>query len=87
MRGLTPLLKQIGADSVEMGEPEADVGPLRAAGVPTLAINTDQSRYFWYHHTDADTMEKLNPVDISKCVAVFAVLANAVGNMVERVPR
>jgi carboxypeptidase Q len=63
------------------------VTPLRAAGVPTLAINTDQSRYFRYHHTDADTMDKLDPVDISKCVAVFAVLANAIGNLGERVPR
>jgi carboxypeptidase Q len=87
MQGVAPLLKPIDADSVEVGEPEADVGPLRGAGVPTLAINTDQSRYFWYHHTDADTMDKLNPVDISKCVAVFAVLANAIGNLTESIPR
>ena len=87
MRSVTPLLKSIGADSVEASGPETDVEPIAALGVPAIGMNPDPSRYFWYHHTDADTMDKLNPRDIGLCVAVFAVVANTVGNITERVPR
>lgn len=87
LKGLTPLLGRIGADSVEASGPEADVGPLNALGVPALAINSDPSRYFWYHHTEADTPDKIDPVGMAKCVAVMAVLANTIGNMIERIPR
>jgi carboxypeptidase Q len=55
--------------------------------VPVLSIDTDQSRYFWYHHTEADTPDKIDPADMQKVVAIMAVLANTVGNMAERVPR
>jgi carboxypeptidase Q len=77
----------VGADSVAPGGPEADIGPIFALGVPVLSIDTDQSRYFWYHHTEADTPDKIDPADMQKVVAIMAVLANTVGNMVERVPR
>jgi len=87
VRGLAQLLKRVGADTVDAGGPEADVGPLNALGVPALAINTEQSRYFWYHHTDADTMDKLDPSDMALCVAIMAVMANTVANITERIPR
>ena len=87
MKGIVPLLKKLGADSVEAGGSEADVGPINALGVPALSINTYPWRYFWYHHTDADTMDKLDPRDVASCAAVMAVLANAIGNIDERIPR
>jgi carboxypeptidase Q len=87
MRSISPLLRRVGADSVAPGGPEADIGPIFALGVPVLSIDTDQSRYFWYHHTEADTPDKIDPADMQKVVAIMAVLANTVGNMVERVPR
>ncbi|HET9423966.1 MAG TPA: M28 family metallopeptidase [Gemmatimonadaceae bacterium] len=87
MRSISPLLRRVGADSVSKGGPEADVGPIHALGVPTLGIDTDPSRYFWYHHTEADTPDKIDPADMQKVVAIMAVLANTIGNMVERVPR
>lgn len=87
MRSISPLLARVGADAVSAGGPEADIGPIFALGVPVLSIDTDQSRYFWYHHTEADTPDKINPTDMQKVVAIMAVLANTVGNMAERIPR
>jgi carboxypeptidase Q len=87
IRQIAPLLRRIGADSVMSGGPEADVSPLAALGVPTLAINTDPSRYFWYHHTDADTPDKIDPVDIAKCVAVMAVTVHTIANLDAMLPR
>jgi carboxypeptidase Q len=81
------LLKRVGADSVAPGGPEADNGPIFALGVPAIGIDTDQSRYFWYHHTEADTPAKIDPADMQKVVAIMAVVANTFGNLAERIPR
>jgi carboxypeptidase Q len=87
VKSVAPLLARVGADSVAPGGPEADNGPIYALGVPVIGIDTDQSRYFWYHHSEADTPEKLDPADMQKVVAIMAVLANTFGNLTERIPR
>lgn len=87
IRRFSPLLASIGADSVTASGPEADVWPLNTLGVPALAINTDPTKYFWYHHTDADTVDKIDPRDIALCTAIMAVVANTVANMDGSVPR
>jgi carboxypeptidase Q len=87
VKSVATLLKRVGADSVAPGGPEADNTPIFELGVPAIGIDTDQSRYFWYHHTEADTPEKINPADMQKVVAIMAVLANTFGNLPERIPR
>jgi len=86
-RELAHLLRSAGADSVQASGPEADVWPLNSLGIPTVAINTDPTRYFWYHHTEADTIDKLDPHEMGLCVAIMAVVANTVANMNGAVPR
>jgi carboxypeptidase Q len=87
LRRIAPLLTRVGADSVTRGESEADVEPLLDAGVPVAGISVDQTRYFWYHHTNADTPDKLDPRDVARCVAVFAVYAYVVAEMDGTLPR
>jgi carboxypeptidase Q len=87
MQRIASLLTSIGVDSARVGGPEADISPLYALGVPVATIETDQSRYFWYHHSEADTIDKLDPVDLARCVAIFAVIANTVANMDATLPR
>jgi carboxypeptidase Q len=87
VKSVAALLRRVGAETVAPGGPEADIGPIAALGVPTITIDTDQSRYFWYHHTDADTPDKIDPADMQKVVAIMAVLANTFGNLAERIPR
>lgn len=80
-RDIASLLSGIGATSVEAGGPEADVGPLVERGVPAVSLAVDGTRYFWYHHSAADTMDKLNPREIAECVALMAVMAYIVADM------
>jgi carboxypeptidase Q len=87
MQRIASLLTATGVDSARVGGPEADVSPLYALGVPVANVETDGSRYFWYHHSDSDTIDKLDPVDVAKNVAVLAVVANTVANMDGTLPR
>ena len=66
-------LARIGVSTVQRGESEADVSPLYALGVPAVSVETDASKYFWYHHTQADTPDKLDPRQVALCTAVIAV--------------
>ena len=84
---IAPLLARIGADSVVRGGGEADIAPLLAAGVPGAGLIVDGTRYFWYHHTNADTPDKLDPRDVARCVALMAVYAYVIAEMPERLPR
>ena len=81
------LLKSARADSVEASGPEADVWPLNTLGVPTIAINTDPTQYFWYHHTEADTIDKLDPRDMQLCAAIMAVVASTFASTDVLLPR
>lgn len=86
-REFAHLLKAAGADSVQADGPEADVWPLNQLGVPTIAINTDPTRYFWYHHTEADTIDKLDPRDMQLCAAIMAVVASTFASSDVLLPR
>jgi carboxypeptidase Q len=86
-RRVAPLLERVGSGSMTAGEDEADISPIVAAGVPGMGLQVDASRYFWYHHTDADTMDKLDPRELARCVATMAVMAYVVAEMPERLPR
>jgi carboxypeptidase Q len=58
-----------------------------ALGVPGMGLTVDRSRYFWYHHSEADTFDKLDAKDLSKCVAALAVMAYVIAEMPEPLPR
>jgi carboxypeptidase Q len=87
VKQLARALRPLGADNITIGEEEADVGQLRPDGVPTMALLTDGPRYFWFHHTDADTMDKLNPQELGACAAAMAVMAREVADAPEDLPR
>jgi carboxypeptidase Q len=73
-------LARIGVTEARMGDPEADVEPLVNEGVPGLALDIDASRYFWYHHTDADMMNALDPHQVALCVATMGVVVLQAAN-------
>ena len=79
-------LQPIESGEVSKGGGGADIGPLMRDGVPGMGLVVDGSRYFWYHHTDADTMDKLDKEDFNECVATMAVFAYAVADIEERLP-
>ncbi len=80
-------LARIGADKIFRQGSAADVGVLEQDGVPAMALADDESKYFWYHHTDADTVDKLDPRQLSLCVAAMAVMAYGVADEPAALPR
>lgn len=87
VRQIGSLLAAIGAGEISRGGGGADIGPIMALGVPGLGLNVDGTRYFWYHHTEADTVDKLDPRDVALCVASMAVMAYVLADMPETLPR
>ncbi|HEX6050813.1 MAG TPA: M28 family metallopeptidase [Gemmatimonadaceae bacterium] len=81
------LLGPIGAGSITRGGGGADIGPIMARGVPGMGLIVDGTRYFWYHHTDADTVDKLDPREMALCVAAMAIMAYVAADMPEPLPR
>ncbi|MBA4072703.1 MAG: carboxypeptidase [Gemmatimonas sp.] len=81
------LLDRIGAGRIGASGGGADIGPLMNTGVPGMGLDVDGSKYFVYHHTAADTPDKLSPTDMQKCVAAMAVMAYIVADLPAMLPR
>lgn len=65
----------------------ADISPLEIAGVPGFSPLVDARTYFDYHHTAADTLDKVGPRELAENAAVLAVLTYALANFTEPLPR
>ena len=87
VRQIGTLLAAIGAGDIARGGGGADIGPIMALGVPGLGLNVDGTKYFWYHHTDADTVDKLDQHEVALCVATMAIMAYVLADMPDRLPR
>jgi carboxypeptidase Q len=86
LRPVGHALAPIGAAAVTPS-PEAgeDIGFLK--GVPQFAPNQDSRFYFNYHHTAADTFDKVNPQELNENAAVMTVLAYALADSAIPAPR
>jgi hypothetical protein len=82
--GVERLLAPIGADHFTAGGGGADIGPLLKDGVPGLAPHTSGGHYFDWHHTQADTVDKIKPEELREHVGAMAVLAFILADMPER---
>lgn len=65
----------------------ADIGPLTQQGVPSFAPWFNTQTYFNYHHTAADTLDKVDPRELKELGALMAVLAYGLANLEEPLPR
>ena len=88
VRQVGQLLRPFNADRVTKvdSSPEADIEPMVTLGVPGIGLDVDGSRYFWYHHTDGDTLDKLDPAEMGRCVALMAVMAYVIADLPDRLP-
>ena len=82
------ILQESGAGMLSLVEHcGADIGPMEKAGVPAFSPIQDSRFYFNYHHTAADTLDKIVPKELAENSAVVAVLAYALANMEQPLPR
>jgi len=84
-KGIGHLLDGIGAGEMTPGGGGADIAPLMALGVPGFGQRTVGLRYFEWHHSEADTLDKIDPKDFRLNVASLAVLAYVLAEMPERI--
>ena len=65
----------------------ASLPALQAAGVPGFAPLVDARHYFDYHHSPADTLDKVEPESLRSQTATMAVLAYYLAERAEPLPR
>jgi carboxypeptidase Q len=87
MKQIASLLTRVGPIAIGANGGGADIEPMMELGVPGVGLEVDGSKYFWFHHTDADTMDKLDPMEMQRCVAAMAVLAFIVADMPDKLVR
>jgi len=85
------LLHSIGAGNITAGEGEdTDNGYLGQMGVPCGSLESDgfgvDGYYFYYHHSNADTVTHINRNGFKSSIAAFAVLSYVVADMEQRLP-
>jgi len=75
------------ADDVQEGGGGADISPTAAAGVPQLGLRQDSTHYFDIHHTEADTLDKVDAHDLAMNATAMAVMAWQLANLDPPLPR
>jgi hypothetical protein len=87
LRPVAEVLDPVGATVFRSEEdsPGADIS--RLVGVPGIGLIQDQRRYFDYHHTAADTLDKVDPHELQENAAAMAVMAYFLVAAPEPLPR
>ncbi|HKW18858.1 MAG TPA: M20/M25/M40 family metallo-hydrolase [Terriglobales bacterium] len=83
------VLRAIGSNLIQIvpESPETDIEPLAKNGVPAFGIWQNGITYFTYHHTAADTLDKVDPQQLRENAACMAVIGYALADMAEPLHR
>jgi len=81
LEAIGSLLEGLDAGQIFRGGGGADIGPLVKGGVPGLGLRTVGEHYFDWHHTEADTLDKIDPQDFKRAVAMLAVMGYVLADM------
>ena len=89
LRPAVNVLESVGATALQASpySPGADITGMSEAGVPALGLLLDGRTYFHYHHTAADTLDKVAPADLRDDAAAMAVMGYALASMKDPLPR
>jgi carboxypeptidase Q len=82
------LLAPVGLQDIGPGGGGADIGPISTLGkVPMMAYSGDATKYFTIHHTPADTVDRIDPAEVSKAAAGIAAMLYIVADMPQALPK
>jgi carboxypeptidase Q len=76
----TYALRPLEADRLSKGGSGADIGELAKHGIPSLGLRTDSQKYFDYHHSDLDTIDKVNERELELGAVAVAIMAYMLAN-------
>ena len=82
---IATLLTGIAAEQIVLNGEGADIGPSAQEGhIPTMSLEVEDSKYFLIHHTPADTIDKIDPVEMARCAAAVTVMTYVVADLPQR---
>jgi carboxypeptidase Q len=84
---LSRFLESLSATRVLPDGGGVDIGPMRRAGVPLLSLRQDMTHYFDWHHTAADTLDKVDPRELADNAVAMAFMAYALAEDESPLPR
>ena len=85
---VSDVLRSQGAAVLKLvDDSETDVSPMAEKGVPAIGLWQDSRTYFDYHHTPADTLDKVDPQNLAENCSAMAVMAYALASLDEALPR
>jgi hypothetical protein len=74
VRRWQPLFESIDAGRFETGHSGVDISPIVLRGTPGFGLLVDAHRYFDFHHSDNDTLDKVHPRELEHGAIVEALL-------------
>lgn len=72
------LLEMVSADRITRGGGGADIGPLKPFGTALIGLSPESQRYFDYHHSNHDTIDKVHPRELELGTLAMTILAWAI---------
>uniref|UniRef100_A0A674HWR4 Carboxypeptidase Q n=1 Tax=Terrapene triunguis TaxID=2587831 RepID=A0A674HWR4_9SAUR len=87
LKEIMQLLQPINVTNIYENGGETDTEYWVRDGVPGASLRDDISKYFWFHHTQGDTMTVQDPSQMNLCAAVWTVVSYVIADMEEMLPR
>lgn len=82
------LLKAINTTTlVRSNSVGSDIQVLTDLGIPGASNLNQNEKYFWYHHTEADTLDVENPEDLDLNTALWAAVSYIIADLSVDFPR
>jgi carboxypeptidase Q len=81
---LAASLAPLGITRNDKGDADGtDVEPIIAAGAPWISLGQDGTRYFDWHHTPDDTLDKIDPAQLRQNVAAWTTMLAVLSGGIE----
>ncbi|KAM9643064.1 carboxypeptidase Q isoform 1-T5 [Morphnus guianensis] len=87
VKEIMTLLQPINVTEVYDNADGTDIDYWMRDGVPGASLRDDLSKYFWFHHSQGDTMTVQDPNQMNLCAAVWTVVSYVIADMEEMLPR
>ena len=87
IKNIHKLLAPIGANKIFNGGRAPDIAPLNDEGVPVISLKVESEKYFWYHHSNSDTFDKVDFNEYARCIAALTIMCYVVADLDEPLSR